>query len=152
DAAGLLLEGLDRLRAATREQALRHRQTPMIGRTHGIHAEVITFGLKCAGWFAELTRDRRRLAAARDEMPPGQALAAVGPFANNPPDVEAAVLRRRGLRPEPLATQVVPRDRHAVFFSCLAVLGGTVERIATEIRHLQRTEVGEVAEPFGKGQ
>jgi adenylosuccinate lyase len=152
DAADLLLEGVDRLRAAVREQALRHRRTPMIGRTHGIHAEVITFGLKCAGWFAELSRDRRRLAAARADIAHGKLSGAVGTFANNPPEVEAAVLGRLGLRPEPIATQVVPRDRHAGFFACLALLGGTVERIATELRHLQRTEVGEVAEPFGKGQ
>jgi adenylosuccinate lyase len=152
DAADVLLEGLDRLRAAVREQALRHRRTPMIGRTHGIHAEVITFGLKCAGWYAELSRDRRRLATAREEIAYGKLSGAVGTFANNPPEVEAAILKRLGLRPEPLATQVVPRDRHAGFFTSLAVLGGTVERIATEVRHLQRTEVGEVAEPFGKGQ
>jgi adenylosuccinate lyase len=152
DAADVLVEGLDRLCAAVREQALRHRRTPRIGRTHGIHAEVITFGLKCAGWYAELSRDRGRLARARAEVAYGKLSGAVGTFANNPPEVEAAVLARLGLRPEPLATQVVPRDRHAGFFTTLAVLGGTVERIATEIRHLQRTEVGEVAEPFGRGQ
>jgi adenylosuccinate lyase len=152
DAADVILDGVDRLRAAVREQALRHRHTPMIGRTHGIHAEVITFGLKCASWYAELSRGWRRLAAAREDVAHGKLSGAVGTFANNPPEVEAAVLARLGLRPEPLATQVVPRDRHAGFFAALAVLGGTVERIATEIRHLQRTEVGEVAEPFGRGQ
>jgi adenylosuccinate lyase len=152
DAADALLEGLDRLRGAVREQALRHRQTPMIGRTHGIHAEVITFGLKCAGWYAELSRDRRRLATARADVAHGKLSGAVGTFANNPPEVEAAVLGRLGLRPEPLATQVVPRDRHAGFFACLAVLGGTIERIATEIRHLQRTEVREAEEAFREGE
>jgi adenylosuccinate lyase len=152
DAADLLLGGLDRLRAAVREQALRHRRTLMIGRTHGIHAEAITFGLKCASWYAELTRGRRRLAAAREEIAYGKLSGAVGTFANNPPAVEEAVCARLGLRPEPIATQVVPRDRHAGFFGALAILGGTCERIALEIRHLQRTEVGELAEPFAAGQ
>ncbi|HXJ33927.1 MAG TPA: adenylosuccinate lyase [Candidatus Eisenbacteria bacterium] len=152
DAADLLLAELDRLRGAVKAQALRHKHTPMIGRTHGIHAEPITFGLKCASWYAELGRDRRRLAAARDEIRHGKLSGAVGTFANNDPSVEAAVLGRLGLVPEPIATQVVPRDRHAVFFTTLAVLAGTCERIALEIRHLQRTEVGEAAEPFGKGQ
>jgi adenylosuccinate lyase len=152
DAADLLLAGLDRLRAAVRTQAVRHRQTVMIGRTHGIHAEPITFGLKCAGWYAELTRDRARLAEARAQIAYGKLSGAVGTFANNPPEVEAAVLGRLGLTPEPLATQVVPRDRHAFLFTQLAVVAGTCERIAVEIRHLQRTEVGEASEPFGKGQ
>jgi adenylosuccinate lyase len=152
DAADLLLAGLDRLRAAVRAQALRHRHTPMIGRTHGIHAEAITFGLKCASWYAELTRNRRHLALAREEIAHGKLSGAVGTFANIDPAVEAAVCARLGLEPEPVATQVVPRDRHAVFFARLAILGGTLERIALEIRHLQRTEVGEVAEPFSPGQ
>jgi adenylosuccinate lyase len=152
DAADLLLAGLDRLRAAVRAQALRHRRTPMIGRTHGIHAEPITFGLKCAGWFAELGRDRRRLAAARAEIAHGKLSGAVGTFANVAPEVEAAVCARLGLAPEPLATQVIPRDRHASFFATLALVAGTCERVAVEIRHLQRTEVGEVAEPFSPGQ
>jgi adenylosuccinate lyase len=151
-AADLLLASLDRLRGAVRSQALRHRQTVMIGRTHGIHAEPITFGLKCAGWYAELTRDRARLAEARAQIAYGKLSGAVGTFANNPPEVEAAVLARLGLIPEPLATQVVPRDRHAFLFTQLAVVAGTCERIAVEIRHLQRTEVGEASEPFGKGQ
>ncbi len=152
DAADLLLAGLDRLRAAVRAQALRHRRTPMIGRTHGIHAEVITFGLKCASWYAELGRARRGLAAARATIAHGKLSGAVGTFANNDPAVEAAVLGRLGLRPEPIATQVVPRDRHARFFAELALGAGACERIALEIRHLQRTEVGEVAEPFAPGQ
>jgi adenylosuccinate lyase len=152
DAADVLLKDLEGLRAAVRQQAERHRQTPMMGRTHGIHAEPTTFGLKCAGWYAELGRARRGLAAAREAIAYGKLSGAVGTFANNPPEVEAAVLKRLGLRPEPLATQVVPRDRHARFFSELALVGGACERIALEIRHLQRTEVGEVAEPFGKGQ
>jgi adenylosuccinate lyase len=152
DAADLLLGSLDRLRAAVREQAERHKHTPMIGRTHGIHAEPITFGLKCASWYAELGRGRRALAEARALVAHGKLSGAVGTFANHPPDVEAGVCRRLGLVPEPIATQVVPRDRHAQFFTRLAVLAGTCERIATEIRHLQRTEVGEALEPFGRGQ
>jgi adenylosuccinate lyase len=152
DAADLLLAGLDRLRAAVRAQAVRHRHTPMVGRTHGIHAEPTTFGLKCAGWYTELGRDRRRLVAARAEIAHGKLSGAVGTFANFDPAVETAVLARLGLAPEPIATQVVPRDRHATLFGTLAVLGGTCERIAVEIRHLQRTEVGEAAEAFGPGQ
>ena len=152
DAADLLLADLDGLRGAVRAQALRHRHTVMMGRTHGIHAEPITFGLKCASWYAELGRDRRRLATAREEIAYGKLSGAVGTFANIAPEVEAAVCARLGLRPEPIATQVVPRDRHAAFFGCLAIVAGSCERIALEIRHLQRTEVGEVAEPFGRGQ
>jgi adenylosuccinate lyase len=152
DAADLLLRGVDALRAAVRAQAETHKHTAMIGRTHGIHAEPITFGLKCASWYAELSRGRRALAEARALVARGKLSGAVGTFANNPPEVEAGVCRRLGLTPEPIATQVVPRDRHAHFFTRLAVLAGTCERIATEIRHLQRTEVGEALEPFGRGQ
>ncbi|HZP43839.1 MAG TPA: adenylosuccinate lyase [Candidatus Binatia bacterium] len=152
DAAHLLLATLDELRAAVRAQAVRHRRTPMIGRTHGMHAEPITFGLKCASWYAELGRGRRRLVAAREEIAYGKFSGAVGTLANVTPEVEAAVCARLGLRPEPIATQVVPRDRHASFFAALAILAGACERIAVEIRHLQRTEVGEAAEPFAEGQ
>jgi adenylosuccinate lyase len=152
DAADLLLVSLDQLRAAVRQQAERHKHTPMIGRTHGIHAEPITFGLKCASWYAELGRGRRALAEAHELIAHGKLSGAVGTFANNPPEMEAGVCRRLGLAPEPIATQVVPRDRHAQFFTRLAVLAGTCERMATEIRHLQRTEVGEALEPFGGGQ
>ncbi len=152
NATDLLLAGVDRLRAAVKAQALRHKHTVMIGRTHGIHAEPITFGLKCAGWYAELGRDRCRLATARDDIAFGKLSGAVGTFASSDPAIEAAILGRLGLRPEPIATQVVPRDRHAAWFGTLAVLAGTCERIAVEIRHLQRTEVGEAAEPFGAGQ
>ena len=148
DATDVLLASLDRLRAAVRAQAERHRHTPMIGRTHGIHAEPITFGLKCASWYVELGRGRRALAEARAIVAHGKLSGAVGTFANNAPEVEAGVCRRLGLTPEPLATQIVPRDRHAHLFTRLAVLAGTCERIATEIRHLQRTEVGEALEPF----
>jgi adenylosuccinate lyase len=152
EAADELLRGLDRLRGAVRVKALEHKHTPMIGRTHGMHAEPITFGLKCATWYAELTRGRRRLVRAREDVCVGKLSGAVGTFANNSPEVETAILARLGLEPEPIATQVVPRDRHAMFFATLAVLAGTCERIATEIRHLQRSEVGEAAEPFGKAQ
>src|SRR5947199_4135531 len=152
DAADLLLAGIDRLRQAIRVQAERHRHTLMIGRTHGIHAEPITFGLKCASWWAELGRDRRRLAAAREGIAYGKLSGAVGTLANHGPAVERAVCMRLGLKAEPIATQVVPRDRHAELFTCLAILAGSCERIALEIRHLQRTEVGEVAEPFAAGQ
>jgi adenylosuccinate lyase len=152
DAGDLLLTGLDGLRAAVRAQAVRHRHTPMMGRTHGMHAEPITFGLKCVGWYAELGRDRQRLRTARAEAAHGKLSGAVGTFASGDPEIETAVCARLGLTPEPVATQVVPRDRHAVFFTTLAVLAGTCERIALEIRHLQRTEVGEVAEPFSPGQ
>ncbi|MCW5891883.1 MAG: adenylosuccinate lyase [bacterium] len=152
DAADLLLVGVDALRAAVRRQAERHRYTPMIGRTHGIHAEPITFGLKCASWYAELSRGRAQLAAARTAIAHGKLSGAVGTFANNPPEVEASVMARLGLRPEPIATQIIPRDRHARFFAVCAIVGGTCERIATEIRHLQRTEVSEALEPFGAKQ
>jgi len=152
DAADQLLTGLDGLRSAVKGQALRHRRTPMMGRTHGIHAEPITFGLKCASWYAELGRGRRGLAAARRTIAHGKLSGAVGTFANIDPSVEADVCARLGLSPEPIATQVVPRDRHATFFTQLAIVAGTCERIATEVRHLQRTEVGEAAEPFGRGQ
>jgi adenylosuccinate lyase len=152
DAGTVLLASLDRLRAAVRTQALAHRRTPMIGRTHGIHAEPTTFGLKCASWYAELGRGRRRLVDALAGVAYGKLSGAVGTFANNPPEVEGRVMAALGLAPEPIATQVVPRDRHAHLFAVLALLGATAERIAVEIRHLQRTEVGEVAEPFGKGQ
>jgi len=152
DAGAVLMASLDGLRAAVRTQAEAHRRTPMIGRTHGIHAEPTTFGLKCASWYAELGRGRRRLCDALAGVGYGKLSGAVGTFANNPPEVERAVMDALGLVPEPIATQVVPRDRHAHLFSVLALVAASCERIAVEIRHLQRTEVGEVAEPFGKGQ
>jgi len=152
EAADLLLAGLDRLLDVTRAQAVRHKRQPMIGRTHGIHAEPITLGLKLAHWWAELARDRGRLTQAREEVAYGKISGAVGTFAHSSPEVEAYVCERLGLKPEPLATQVVPRDRHAAFFGTLALLAASIERISVEIRHLQRTEVLEVLEPFGRGQ
>lgn len=152
EAADHLLVALDRLFGVLRDQARRHRDVPMIGRTHGIHAEPITFGLKVAHWYAELARDRERLARAREECAYGKLSGAVGTFGHADPEVEAYVCRKLGLRPEPLATQVVPRDRHAAFFNACALIAASVERVAVEIRHLQRTEVLEVLEPFGRGQ
>jgi adenylosuccinate lyase len=151
-ASELLIDGQDRLVAALRRLALAHKHTLMIGRTHGMHAEPITFGLKAATWHAEALRNRARLATARDEISVGTISGAVGAFGNVDPAVEAHVMKRLGLRAEPVATQVVARDRHAAFFSTLAVLGASIERIALEIRHLQRTEVGEAEEPFTEGQ
>jgi len=152
EAGDLLLHGLDDLLGVVRHQAMEWKQQPMIGRTHGIHAEPITLGLKLAGWYAELARNRDRLAIARDEVAYGKISGAVGTFAHSTPKVERLVCERLGLRAEPLATQIVPRDRHAAFFSALALLASAVERIALEFRHLQRSEVLEVLEPFGRGQ
>jgi len=152
ESADRLLADLGGLLETVRKQAFRYKTQPMIGRTHGIHAEPITFGLKLAHWYAELGRERDRLQRARDEVAYGKLSGAVGTFAHSSPEVEAYVCEHLGLKPEPLATQIVPRDRHAAFFSTLALLASSIERIATEIRHLQRSEVLEVLEPFGRGQ
>jgi adenylosuccinate lyase len=152
EAADRLLAGLDHLLGVVKAKALLHKRLPMIGRTHGVHAEPITLGLKLAHWWAELERARRRLAVARDEVAYGKLSGAVGTFVHSHPEIEAYVCERLGLRPEPLATQVVPRDRHAAFFTSLSLLAASIERIAVEIRHLQRSEVLEVLEPFGRGQ
>ena len=151
-AADLLITGAGELADAIRSQAERHRGTVMVGRTHGIHAEPITFGLKLAGWYTEMQRNIERLRTAREAVAFGTLSGAVGTFAHLAPEVEAFVCQRLGLRPEPVATQVVPRDRHAQFFTTLAVVAGSVERFAVEIRHLQRSEVGEAEEPFGGAQ
>lgn len=151
-AADLILHDLDALLDALERRAFEHKLTPCIGRSHGIHAEPVTFGLKLASFFAEFSRGRRRLARAQEEISTCAISGAVGTFANVDPQVEAAVAARFGLRPEPISTQVVPRDRHALFTSALALLAASVERLATEIRHLQRTEVGEVEEAFAVGQ
>ncbi len=148
EACDLLLADLDRLLAAVGEQAVRHRTTVMIGRTHGVHAEPITFGFKLAGWYAELQRQRERLLRAREEVRVGKISGAVGTHAHVPPEVEEAALARLGLRVDPVSTQVVGRDRHAAFVATLAGIGATLDRFATEIRHLQRTEVRELEEPF----
>jgi len=151
-AAERLLADLDGLMAAVRERAFEHKNTVMIGRSHGMHAEPITFGLKLAVWYDELARQKRRLEAARDDVAAGKLSGAVGTFANVPPEVEAHVCRELGLKPAPASTQIVQRDRHAAFFAALAVLAGTVDKMAVEIRHLQRSEVGEAEEYFAKGQ
>jgi adenylosuccinate lyase len=148
EAADLLLANLDRLIEAVGARAVEHRYTAMIGRTHGVHAEPITFGFKLAGWYAELKRARERLLAAREEVRVGKISGAVGTHANVPPDLEEEVCQQLGLRADPASTQIVSRDRHAFFIAALAILGSTLDRFATEIRHLQRTEVRELEEPF----
>lgn len=151
-AGEILQKDLALLVKALRTLARRYKKTPMVGRSHGVHAEPITFGLKAAGWLAEALRNEKRLEEARADVAYGKLSGAVGTFAHNDPFVEAYVCRQLGLAPEPLATQVVPRDRHAHFLETLALMAGMMERIATEIRHLQRTEVLEVEESFTKGQ
>jgi adenylosuccinate lyase len=151
-AADLLLAGLDRLMTILRRQAAEHKQTVMVGRTHGIQAEPYTLGLKFAGWYAEAVRNRARLAAAREEIRVGKLSGAVGTYAHLGPEIEARIMERLGLRPEPISTQVVARDRHAAFVSVLGILASSLDRIATEIRHLQRSDVREVEEPFARGQ
>jgi adenylosuccinate lyase len=151
-AADLLAADLDQLLAALKRRALEHKLTPTIGRSHGIHAEPTTFGLKLAYAHAEFQRGRARLAAAREEVATCAISGAVGTFANVDPRVEAYVAERMGLRPEPVSTQVIPRDRHAMYFATLAVIASSLERLAVEIRHLQRTEVLEAEEFFSEGQ
>ena len=151
-AAEILLADVDGLLAALRRRAFEHKYTPTIGRSHGVHAEPTTFGLKLAGHYAEFARNRARLAAARREIATCAISGAVGTFANIDPRVEAYVAEKLGLEPEPISTQVIPRDRHAEFFVTLALVGAAVERLATEIRHLQRTELREAEEYFAPGQ
>jgi adenylosuccinate lyase len=151
-AVDLLSCGLDRLREVLRRQALAHRSTLMVARTHGIHAEPYALGLKFASWHAEAGRNRARLAAARDELRFGKLSGSVGIYGHLGPQIEADALARLGLRPEPIATQVIPRDRYAALLAALALLAAGLERIAVEIRHLQRTDVREVEEPFAAGQ
>ncbi|MDQ2690083.1 MAG: adenylosuccinate lyase [Chloroflexota bacterium] len=152
DATRVVEAELARLVEVVRRLALQHRATPMVGRSHGIHAEPITFGFKAAGWYAELTRDVERLARAREAVAVGSISGAVGTHANVSGEVERHVLDVLGLQPDPAPTQVVSRDRHAELLTALAILGGSLERVAVEIRHLQRTEVSEAFEPFGSGQ
>ena len=150
--ADLLDEGLDKLLAALRVQAEAHKFTPTIGRSHGIHAEPTTFGLKLASFYAEFARNKDRLASARKDIATCAISGAVGTFAHIDPAVEAHVASQMGLTVEPVSTQVIPRDRHGYFFSVLGVIASSVERLATEIRHLQRTEVREAEEFFSAGQ
>ena len=151
-AADLLLADLDAVLAALKKRAFEHRLTPMVARSHGVHAEPTTFGLKLAGHYAEFARNRARLVTARKEIATCQISGAVGTFANIDPRVEGYVAEKLGLEPEPISTQVMPRDRHAQFFMTLALVGAAVERLATEIRHLQRTELREAEEYFAPGQ
>jgi adenylosuccinate lyase len=152
DAARVVSGELARLLEVVRRLAIQHRHTAMVGRSHGIHAEPITFGFKAAGWYAELGRDAERLENAREGISVGSISGAVGTHANVSAEVEAHVLEGLGLAADPAPTQVVSRDRHAELLTTLAILGGTLERMAVEIRHLQRTEVAEAFEPFGSGQ
>lgn len=151
-ASDILLDDLDALLAALKTRAEEHKFTPTIGRSHGIHAEPVTFGLKLAQAYAEFARCRDRLVAARAEIATCAVSGAVGTFANIDPAVEDYVAERLGLTVEPISTQVIPRDRHAMYFATLAVIAGSIERLAVEIRHLQRTEVLEAEEFFSKGQ
>lgn len=151
-ASDILLEDIDALLAALRRRAEEHRMTPLVGRSHGMHAEPTTFGLKLAGHYAEFDRARDRLRAARREVATCAISGAVGNFASISPRVEEHVARAMGLEPEPVSTQVIPRDRHAMFFATLAVIASSAERLAVEIRHLQRTELLEAEEYFAPGQ
>jgi adenylosuccinate lyase len=151
-AADILLADVEELQRVLRRRAEEHRTTVMVGRTHGIHAEPYTLGLKFASWFEEARRNGERLRAAREEVRYGKISGSVGTYAHLGPEVEAEALGRLDLRPEPVSTQVVPRDRHAIFLSVLGLLASSLDRIATEIRHLQRSDVREVEEPFARGQ
>ncbi len=152
DATTILLRDVDALLAQLEARAIEHRSTVMVGRTHGVHAEPTTFGFKLAGWVDEMRRNRRRLAEAGEDMRVGKISGAVGTHANVPPEVEEYACGRLNLRVEPVSTQIVQRDHHAAYLTTLAVIAGSLERFATEIRSLQRTEVHEVEEPFGSGQ
>jgi adenylosuccinate lyase len=152
EACDVILSDLDALSEAIRDRALEHRRTPMIGRTHGVHAEPMTFGLKLALWYAEVARDVERVGRARATVSVGKLSGAVGTFAHLPPEIEADVCRRLGLEPAPVASQVIQRDRHAELLAALAITGASLEKFALEVRGLQKTEIGEVEEPFGKGQ
>lgn len=151
-ASDILIEDLDALLAVIKRRAYEHKLTPTIGRSHGIHAEPVTFGLKLAQAYAEFDRNRARLVAARADIATCAISGAVGTFANIDPSVEAHVAEKMGLTVEPVSTQVIPRDRHAMFFATLGVIASSIERLATEIRHLQRTEVLEAEEYFSPGQ
>ena len=152
DATRFVEAELQKLADLLRRLAVEHRSTPMVGRSHGIHAEPITFGFKAAGWLAEVQRDQARLARAREGIAVGKVSGAMGTHAHVSAEVEEFVCRSLGLGVDPASTQVVSRDRHAELLTALAILGGTLERMAVDVRHLQRTEVGEAFEPFGSGQ
>ena len=152
EAMALIIEDVKGFMAAIKARAFEHKNTVMIGRSHGIHAEPITFGLKLAVWYAEMKRNLKRLEAALDTISYGKLSGAVGTFANVSPAVEASACKKLGLKPAEISTQILQRDRHAEYFTALAILAGTMEKMAVEIRHLQRTEVLEAEEPFEKGQ
>ncbi|MFL5319512.1 MAG: adenylosuccinate lyase [Myxococcaceae bacterium] len=152
DAADLILKGVDRAMAAVKKLALTHKKTPMIGRSHGIHAEPMTFGHKLAIWYDELRRARTRIEHAKGVISYGKISGAVGTFAHLPPSVEEHTMAVLGLRPAPASSQIIQRDRHAEYFTALALLGASIEKFAVEIRHLQRTEVREAEEAFTAGQ
>jgi adenylosuccinate lyase len=152
EACDLILTNLGELAEAIRARAFEHRRTPMIGRTHGVHAEPMTFGLKLALWYAELGRGIQRVRRARETVRVGKVSGAVGTFAHLDPAIESAVCERLGLQPAPISSQVIQRDRHAELLSALAITAASLEKFALEIRGLQKTEIGEVEEPFAKGQ
>ncbi|HKY21977.1 MAG TPA: adenylosuccinate lyase [Vicinamibacterales bacterium] len=152
EATDLLLKDIEGLLDAVRSRAEEHRSTPMMGRTHGVHAEPMTFGLKLALWYAELQRDHDRLARARAVVSVGKVSGAVGTFAHLDPSIEAAICQKLGLEPAPVSSQIIQRDRHAELMTTIAITGASLEKFALEIRGLQKTEIGEVQEPFGKGQ
>ena len=152
ESADVILSDLKVLQGTLKDLSFKHKNTIMIGRSHGMHAEPVTFGLKCALWYAETERNIERLESAKDRISVGKISGVVGTFAHLPPSVEEGVCKLLGLRCDPISTQIVQRDRHAEFFSVLAIIGSTHEKIATEIRHLQRSEVGEVEEGFAVGQ
>jgi adenylosuccinate lyase len=148
----VLIDDISRLLPVIESLAKKHKFTPMMGRTHGVHAEPITFGLVAASWYSEMKRIRDILEQTKETVSYGKISGAVGTFAHLSPKVEEYVCKKLGLKPEPISTQIIPRDRHAVFAARLAITGSSLERIAVEIRHLQRTEVQEAEEPFTKGQ
>lgn len=148
----LLRKGIDRLTDVLAEKARQHKYTIMMGRTHGIHAEPTTFGLKCALWYAEMLRNKERFAMAARDVEFGKISGAVGTFANIPPQIELLVCQYLGIHPAPISTQTLQRDRHAAYMSTIALIGSTIEKIAVEIRHLQKSETREVEERFAKGQ
>jgi len=152
EASDLILKDIERLLAVLKEKALKHKDTLMIGRSHGIHAEPITFGLKMALWYDEMKRNRLRMERAKEAISVGKISGAVGTFAHIPPSVEETVCKRLGLKPAPISTQIVQRDHHAEFFTTLAILASSIEKFSVELRHLQRTEVLEAEEFFSKGQ
>jgi adenylosuccinate lyase len=152
EACDLIVKGIAGLMEAARGRAEEHRRTPMIGRTHGVHAEPMTFGLKLALWYAELQRDLDRVLRARETVAVGKISGAVGTFAHLDPAIEASVCERLGLQPAPVSSQIIQRDRHAELMCVLAIVAASLEKFALEIRGLQKTEIGEVEEPFGKGQ